>query len=157
MRKIFFLIAAIFAACQSPAQKSFKRNTVYFEMLGNGLVLSLNYERQITSKPGLGLHAGVGLAGDKPSFPLGAKYLFDLSKQRSFLEVGAGVTIAEQDMWKENYNQPHENPYQAGFIPSIGYRHHSPKGFMWRVNYTPVFNSNRTELLYFGLSIGWRI
>ena len=84
MRKIFFFVAAIFAACQLPAQKCSKRNTGYFEIGGNGLVLSLNYERQITSKPGLGLHAGVGLAGDKPSFPLGAKSLLDLSKQRSF-------------------------------------------------------------------------
>ena len=157
MRKIFFFVAAIFAACQLPAQKSFKRNTVYFEIGGNGLVLSLNYERQITNKPGLGFHAGIALAGDKPAFPLGAKYLFDLGKQKSFLEVGAGVTIAELDMWKANYNQSYENPYKAGFIPSIGYRHHSPKGFMWRINYTPVFNKYRTELVFFGVSVGWRI
>src|SRR6185436_9132251 len=110
MRKILLFTIAIFAACQLFAQKSFKRNIFYFEMLGNGLVLSLNYERQITNKPGLGFHAGVALAGDKPAFPLGAKYLFDLSKQRSFLEVGAGVTIAEQDMWEEDLNQVTGNP-----------------------------------------------
>jgi len=157
MRKIFFFVAAIFAACQLPAQKSFKRNTIYFEIGGNGLVLSLNYERQITSKPGLGLHAGVALSGDKPAFPLGAKYLFDLGKQRSFLEVGAGVTFAEQDMWEENLNQVTSNPYKAGFIPSVGYRYNAPKGFMWRINYTPFFNKYRTELLFFGVSVGWRI
>lgn len=157
MRKAFFFIAAIFAALQLPAQKSFKRNTCYFEMLGNGLVLAVSYERQIKSKPGLGLHAGVGLAGDKPSFPLGAKYLFDLGKQRSFLEIGAGVTFAEQDMWEPNYNQPKADPYKAGFIPSIGYTYHARKGFMGRLNYTPVFNKYRTELLFFGLSLGWRI
>ena len=157
MRKIFFFVAAIFAACQLPAQKSFKRNTFYFEIGGNGLVLSLNYERQITNKPGLGFHAGVALAGDKPAFPLGAKYLFDLGKQRSFLEVGAGVTLAEQDMWEEDLNQVPGNPYKPGFIPSVGYRYNAPKGFMWRINYTPFFNKYRTELLFFGVSVGWRI
>ncbi len=157
MRKIFLCIAAILAVCQLSAQKSFKRNTAYFEMLGNGLVLSLSYERQLSNKPGFGLHAGVGLAGEKPSFPVGVKYLFDLGRERSFLEVGAGVTLAEQDMWEENLNQPKADPYKAGFIPSVGYRHHAPKGFMWRVNYTPVFNKYRNELFYFGVSLGWRI
>ena len=157
MRKIFFFVAAIFVACQLQSQKSFKRNTVYFEIGGNGLVLSLNYERQITSKPGLGFHAGVALSGDKPAFPLGAKYLFDLGKQKSFLEVGAGVTLADQNTWETNYNQPETDPYKAGFIPSVGYRYNAPKGFMWRINYTPVFNKYRTELLFFGVSVGWRI
>jgi len=157
MRKILLFTIAIFAACQLPAQKSFKRNTVYFEIGGNGLVLSLNYERQITNKPGLGFHVGIALSGDKPAFPLGAKYLFDLGKQRSFLEVGAGVTIAEQDMWEEDLNQVTGNPYKAGFIPSVGYRYNAPKGFMWRINYTPFFNKYRTELLFFGVSVGWRI
>lgn len=157
MRKTIFCIAAIIAICQLPAQKPFKRNTAYFEMLGNGLILSLNYERQLTSKPGLGLHIGVGLAGEKPSFPLGAKYLFDLGEQRSFLEVGAGVTLAEQDIWEENLNQPKADPYKPGFIPSVGYRYHAPKGFMFRLNYTPVFNKYESRPLYFGLSLGWRI
>ena len=157
MRKMLLFSIFIFAVCQLLAQKSFKRNTVYFEIGGNGLVLSLNYERQITSKPGLGFHAGVALSGDKPAFPLGAKYLFDLGKQRSFLEVGAGVTIAEQDMWEEDLNQVTGNPYKAGFIPSVGYRYNAPKGFMCRINYTPFFNKYRTELLFFGVSVGWRI
>ena len=157
MRKILLCTAAIFAACQLSAQKSFKRNTAYFEIAGNGLVLSVSYERQLSNKPGFGLHAGVGLAGDKPSFPLGVKYLFHLGRERSFLEVGAGVTLAEQDMWEANYDQPKADPYKAGFIPSVGYRYMAPKGFMWRVNYTPVFNRYKTELFYFGVSLGWRI
>ena len=57
-----------------------------------------NYEKQLSDKPGFGLHFGVGLAGDKPSFPFGAKYLFQLGKQRSFLEIGAGVILMERYM-----------------------------------------------------------
>ena len=157
MRKLFFFTVAIFAVFQLPAQKSFRRNALYAEILGNGLVLSANYERQMSTKPGLGLHIGIGLGDDKPAFPLGAKWLFDIDKQESFLEIGAGITLAEQGLWETNFNQLKRNSYSAGFIPSIGYRYHSPKGFMWRINYTPVFNRYRTELLFFGLSIGWRI
>jgi hypothetical protein len=157
MRKIIILTIAILIVGQLTAQKPFKRNTFYGEIMGNGLVLSVNYERQLRDKPGLGLHFGIGLAGDKPSFPIGAKYLFDLGNQRSFLEAGAGVTIAEQDIWEVNYNQPKADPYKAGFIPSVGYRYNAPKGFMLRMNYTPIFNKYRTELLFFGVSVGWRI
>lgn len=158
MRKLIFSIVTILVVMQIQAQKSFKRNTVYFEMAGNGLVLSLNYERQMTNKPGFGFHAGVALADDKPAFPLGVKYLFDLGKQRSFLEVGAGITLAEQDMWEPNYNQPAKaDPYKAGFIPSVGYRYHAPRGFMFGINYTPVFNKYKSEALFFGVSVGWRI
>jgi len=60
-------------------------------------------------------------------------------------------------MWEANYDQPKADPYKAGFIPSVGYRYMAPKGFMWRVNYTPVFNRYKTELFYFGVSLGWRI
>jgi len=160
MRKIFFLVAAIFAACQLPAQKPFKRNTLYGEIMGNGIILSVNYEKQLSDKPGFGLHFGVGLAGDKPSFPFGAKYLFQLGKQRSFLELGAGVTLMERDMWKTNWtnvNGAKRNSYGPGFISSIGYRYHAPNGFMLRINYTPVFNKYRIEPLFFGVSVGWRI
>jgi len=155
MRKIFFFSLAIIAAIQLTAQKSFKRNAVYSEILGNGLVISVNYERQLGDKPGLGLHFGIGLRSSKPIFPFGAKYLF--GKQKSLFEIGAGVTVAEREVWETNYNQFKENPYSPGFIPSVGYRYNAPKGFMWRINYTPVFNKYRTELLFFGVSIGWRI
>jgi hypothetical protein len=154
MRELFFFIIAIFAVIQLPAQESFKRNALYVEMLGNGLVLSANYERQMSTKPGLGLHLGVGLGNAKPVFPFGAKYLIDVAGQRSFFELGAGVTLADEGQWHLNAKS---ESYSAGFIPSVGYRYNAPKGFMWRINYTPVFNKYRTELLFFGLSIGWRI
>jgi hypothetical protein len=156
MRKIFLFIAAIFGACQLPAQKPFKQNTVYFEMAGNGLVLSLNYERQISSKPGLGLHAGVGLADNKPSFPSELNTCLIWAGKIFFRSWGWCYTCRAGYV-ETNYNQSKPDPYKAGFIPSVGYTYKAPKGFMWGINYTPVFNKYRTELLYFGLSIGWRI
>ena len=153
-----FLFSLCLSASQLTAQNSFKKNTLYGEILGNGLVLSANYERQLGDKPGFGLHIGVGLGGYKPAIPLGVIYLFETGNQKSFIETGAGITLGERDMWKEyNYIQLEKNSYKPGFIPSFGYRHHTSYGFMWKVSYTPVFSSYRNIPLFFGIAAGWRI
>jgi hypothetical protein len=158
MRKISLLTLAILALTYLPAQKTFKKNTLYGEIAGNGLVLSANYERMLGNKPGLALHVGVGLGGDKPVIPLGAKYLFDLGNQKSFLETGVGMAISEYDFIdNKTIVSPNGGRYIVGFIPSVGYRHHTPYGLMWRVNYTPVFFSVRTMALFGGISLGWRL
>jgi hypothetical protein len=158
MRKFIFSQIAIIATIQLAAQKPFKKNTFYAEILGNGMVLSINYERQLKNKPGLGYYLGIGLGGVKPAIPFGAKYLIDLKNHKSFIEAGAGITLGERDLWIErDIGSTVKNSYKPGFIPSIGYRHHTPYGFMWRVNYTPVFSGFRNIPLFFGLSLGWRI
>jgi hypothetical protein len=157
MRNSFFFSIAVVASIQLSAQKPFKKNTLYGELGGNGLVLSVNYERQMGNEPGLGLHIGLGLADKKPSIPLGVNYLFELGSQKSFIEAGAGITLAEKDLWDEKFNRSEHNAYKPGFIPSVGYRHHTPYGLMWKVIYTPVFSSYRNVPWLFGISVGWRI
>jgi hypothetical protein len=155
------LILAAFMTSIMPdlsAQDSFKKNILYWEILGNGPVLYVSYERQTGTKPGLGWHFGVGLAGDKPAFPMGTKYLFDLGNKKSFLETGLGITLAELKFWDDDYyNQlSDKNPYKPGFIPSAGYRHQTAYGLMWRVNYTPVFTRYQSLPVYGGISLGWK-
>ncbi len=158
MRNALFFIVTILACMQASAQKVFKKNTLYVEILGNGVVLSANYERQMGNKPGLGFHMGVGLGGDGPAIPLGAKYLFQLGNQKSFIETGVGVTLAERDLLDDKNNDLGDHsPYKAAFIPSIGYRHQTKYGLMWRVNYTPIFSAYRNILSFGGISIGWSI
>jgi hypothetical protein len=160
MRILLFCSLAIAISLHSEAQNSFKRNTLYGEIGGNGLALSVNYERQIQNKPGLGWHVGVGLGEEKPCIPLGVKYLIGLGGQKSFIETGLGITLAEQDVLDEKYffNTTSDNPYGVAFVPTIGYRHHHKKyGLMWKVNYSPVFSRYRNVLLYYGVAIGWRI
>jgi hypothetical protein len=158
MRKLFFFTATIVFVTHLAAQKRFKKNMLYGEIGGNGLALSVNYERQLGIKPGLGLHIGLGLAGDKPGIPLGADYLFDLENQKSFIEAGVGITLIELEAWDDKNNIAFDhNPYIATFIPSIGYRHHTRYGLMWKVNYTPIFSSYRNIPLWVGASVGWRL
>jgi hypothetical protein len=75
-----FLLTSSFV-CSSFAQKKFKRNSFYLEAFGGGLFGSLNYERQLTSKPGIGLRIGAGFYTEKAFYltlPVGVNYLFPL-------------------------------------------------------------------------------
>jgi len=61
MKKVFaFLLLSSFFASSTFAQKTFQRNSFYLEAFGSGLFGSLNYERQLTAKPGIGLRIGAG-------------------------------------------------------------------------------------------------
>ncbi len=154
MNKLITVILFLLPAIVLPAQK---RNTAYMEVLGNGLVLSANFERQMKKLPQLALHAGAGVGGEKPTIPVGVKYLFGLKDKKSFIETGVGVTLMERDLWDDNFNRNiDKNRYSPGIIPSIGYRYHAASGFMGRINYTPVFNEYKGLAFFGGIAMGWR-
>jgi hypothetical protein len=160
MRKQLLFALTISITTQLAAQQSFKKTTLYGEIGGNGLgVLSVNYERQIGTKPGLGLFVGISpISGNKPSIVSGAKYLIGLGNHKSFFEAGFGITLADREyLGAKRNSQTNSNPYTPAYIPSIGYRHHTKYGLMWRVNYTPVFSKYNNAVLYPGISVGWRL
>src|SRR6476660_4722613 len=156
--RVFFLFCSLLLFSYCFAQNPFRKNTVYAEFCGNGINWSANYERQLGNKPGLGVRAGVGYASStgefRVSIPVGVNYLFDISRQLSFIETGLGVTWAEESIWKTGF-QNSSSEYEAGFFPSIGYRHQAPYGLMWRIDYTPFFTKYRVGYLFLGLSAGW--
>jgi hypothetical protein len=143
---------------KSMAQLTIKRNDIYLEAGGNGLLGSLNYERQLTHQPGLALRLGVGFYTENAFYltiPVGIHYLFPLSKNRSFIDAGAGVTWTRIDgaLFGESTNA--NGDHFVNFIPSIGFRSHTPKNLMWRISVTPVANKNGLTP-WFGASIGKR-
>lgn len=155
MKKIVIALLLI-TALQAQGQKIFKKHSVYAEVLGNGIKLSANYELQLADKPGFGIRSGIGLGGAMPAIPLGVVYLVDIGKQRSFIETGLGITLAEKDLWVDNKSPLPSNPYQVAFIPSVGYRHHTTFGLMWKTIYSPFFNKENNEPGFFGAAVGWR-
>lgn len=157
MKRLIGLSIAMCAVSIAFTQAHFKPNTFYGEIAGNGLVLSVNYERQLAAKPGLGLHAGIGLGGDKPMIPTGAVYLFHLKNTKSYLEAGAGITFGEKHMLDGTHTRSVSNNYIPAFVPSVGLRHHTEYGLMWKIIYSPVFTRYRALPLFGGFSLGWRI
>lgn len=164
MRKhVLFILAAI-TALPVFGQESFRKNDLYFEFLGNGILASVNYERQLTSKPGVGIRLGVGYwSGDekfRATFPLGLNYLFHLKNNKSFLDAGVGgtwsyaaglKTIRQEAATGRDYG---ENIWSL--VPSVGYRRHTKGNFMWRTSFTPVINKYRL-IPMIGLSFGKRL
>ena len=90
----FFAIAVfLHAEAQVP------RNAIYFELMGPGIILSLNYERYhyIGEKSHLGFNFGVGINGNKsdiykPYVPVTLTY--NLGARKNFLETGIGYTFS---------------------------------------------------------------
>lgn len=154
MRKMILSLIIVSSTGICFSQNSFKRNTVYGELAGQGLFLSANYERQLSAKPGFGIHIGGGWGNTKLLFSTGCNYLFKLNKKdKSFVEAGAGLTLAEANYL--NFKET-GNGYTGVFFPSIGYRHHTHYGLMWKIVYSPALSSVRTSPIYGGFSLGWR-
>lgn len=137
MKKTFVLLS--FSLSLSFAQKSFQRNSFYLEAFGSGLFGSLNYERQLTKKPGIGLRIGAGFYTENAFYltlPVGVNYLFPLKKENRFIDAGFIVSPALRDA---NFRSKGDNKL-TNFVPSIGYRAHTKKDWMWRIAVSPVIN-----------------
>ncbi len=136
-----------------------KLNTLYFELGGNGLFLSANYERQILKKTRLNFHIGTGIYGLKTSeltIPFGVNYLLRIQKSKTYLQFGFGATYTRADVKLYLIVDRNENYVHSTFInyvPSIGFRHQTDKNLMYRFNITPILNQY-SGLPFFGLSIG---
>lgn len=151
---IFFLLLSKLLFAQS----SFKQNDLYLEAGGNGLFASVNYERQLTKHPGLGVRVGVGFYTEKAFYltlPVGINYLFPLKNHSSFFDAGLGVTWSRinGDLFGTDKNS--DAGHFVNFIPSIGFRKHTAKDLMWRISITPVANKY-SFTPWLGLSLGKR-
>ncbi len=136
------------------------RNTVFVEALGNGLLGSVNYERQITREPGLSLRAGIGFYTEHDFYltlPFSIQCLIDL-KRKNYIEAGIGYTWADagaDDIFNNNKISNSDNLNNL-FI-SVGYRKHFGKDWMWKANFTPLITNNKDVTLpWVGISIGKR-
>lgn len=139
-------------------QSTFKENDIYLEAAGNGLFGSVNYERQLTKKPGIGVRIGIGFYTEKAFYltiPVGINYLFELKKEGSFIDAGLGATWTRIDGKLFGDSENSNGEHFVNFIPSIGYRRHSSRNVMWRISITPGIN--RYGIVpWLGFSVGKR-
>jgi len=161
MNKNFFLLFLLLSSFAGKTQSnsalntypSIKLNTAYVQFLGNGIVLSVNYERQLFNKPGLGIHAGIGICGEagfywngtsRVTIPVGFNYLLPLKKKNRFVDFGLGATYAKSDMQvyilAEHRDPNYVNTHYWSVIPSISKRIATRKHMMYRYGFSPVIN-----------------
>lgn len=158
MKKQLLTTIALCMMLFSFGQNNFKKNDIYLEAGGNGLFGSVNYERQLTKEPGLGVRIGVGFYSENAFYltvPIGINYLFKLKNEKSFIDVGIGATWTRMNgKFFDDSNDSNDDHF-VNFVPSIGYRSHTANNLMWRISVTPV--ANKYGLVpWIGASIGKR-
>jgi hypothetical protein len=156
----FFTFCLLNFINKAEGQTKTKLNTVYFELGGNGLFTSINYERQLLKNTRINFHIGIGIYGITPTYltiPLGINYLFKLNNSNSFIDLGFCATYSKADVALyaivEHRNPNYKNTNYWNYIPSVAYRKLTKRNLMYRFSLTPVINHN-DFLPFLGFSIG---
>jgi hypothetical protein len=143
------------------------KNAVFFELGGNGILYSFNYERQFNNQL-LG-RIGISYFSNDLQIPLTFGKLF--GEEKHHFEVSSGITYQNQLM-NDNYDYGY---YYTDWEPVrknvmfltgfVGYRFQKPEGhFLFRAGLTPLFEiydsvnkaSPGVLFIWGGLSFGHR-
>ena len=130
------------------------KNAFYVELLGNGLLLSANYDVRIANK--FGVRAGIGYVGSTEgeggilTVPVMGNFL--LGNNGRYFEVGAGITYVSgnSDIFNDD-----------GFSSILGtlsfmYRRQPVDGgFMWKIGLTPFLAEGIFVPYWAGVGIGY--
>ncbi len=167
MRTFLFILVVVFTS------KCFgQKNLVFAELGGNAVGVSVNYERQLTKIPMLGMRVGYGrfYQSEVVSIPVSVHYLYDIRNQ-NFVELGLGYTwvaprthdpcpglnfnfYPSSNCDKEERNADHK------LLTTLGYRRHfgKKKQFMLKGIFTAQLKSSYDERVITsgGLGFGYR-
>ena len=154
------LVAGLSAMAPQAEAQQVARNSVYIELLGNGGLYSLNYDRKITdnvsARVGLMAFGGESIEGDRIGLslvPLMANYLVGQGNHR--LELGGGPVVAyAAGNIKEDGIGEFSDFGMIG-TATFGYRYQPLQGgFNFRLGFTPLFSSSDVAPS-FGVSFGY--
>jgi hypothetical protein len=122
------------------------RNNAYLELLGNGGVYSINYERIVVEN--VALRLGFGAFKSGTLFGEGTQSIvtvpvmvnFLSGKKKGKFEAGAGFLFGRQKFRSSFGSGNNTASPILDLTGVIGYRHQpSTKGFMYRVGLTPFY------------------
>lgn len=153
------LIVVVSVSAQSQ-DNAFLKNDIYLEAGGWGGFGSVNYERQLTKSPGIGIRIGLGFYTEDAfyaSIPLGLVYLFETKKPGSFIEAGLGLAWFREDgkfFNNEVFGVDIYDKYTNVNL-TVGFRKHTRRNVMWRVQAGALANKY-TVIPWVGLALGKR-
>jgi hypothetical protein len=134
---------------------TWKKNTIYFELLGNGGVYSVNYDRLLS--PSMSLRFGVSYlptGNDISTITIPIMFNFLAGGGNSKFEVGVGIMVFSVNNWF--LSLPHGSPSSGVALTGfVGYRYQSnSSGSFYRIGVTP-FYGYRNFIPTIGLSGGF--
>ena len=153
-RLVAAMIALILCASAGEAQEPLPaqgRNAVYFEILGNGVIYSINYDRKFT--PTISGRLGIGGLGTAGAVPLMVNFMPGTGASRLELGIGPALVFAPEDIDEGEFS----DELDAGLVgtATIGYRYQPVLGgFVFRVGFTPLFGQGGI-LPWGGVSFGY--
>lgn len=156
---VLLVTTNLFSQPVSETKKSGAAKNVYAELLGNGLMLSLNYDfRFAQQQNGWGMRLGAGYfdggtGNGVLTVPVAVNYLAGNSS--SFLELSMGATFATFD---DDYRSFYfYYPSKLLLVPGIGYRYQPMgKGFTGRLAFSTLIATNGKAIPFGGLSVGYK-
>ncbi len=170
MKKIIFILCLFFSLSASAQSadtvRILPKNAIYFELLGNGILGSINYERMFRQKGTWRIAGRIGLGGypailNRPSpwhVIVPTELLFLKGRKNRFLELGVGLTTGL--VWyTENINSTeYHEQFVAVPMLRIGYRYQSKNGFVFRAGLLGIFGFNPNRKIaaapWLGFSFG---
>ncbi len=150
------------AFAQERVEGSRARNNVFLELLGNGFVYSLNYERflgrRFSLRVGGMVLTGTGESEDGQTatalltiVPVMLNRLVNLSGRHN-LEVGAGLDLAYLNVKSDLVGKLSGSGVE--FTAKVGYMYFNPDGgFNFRIAYTPIWSEEFSHS--FGVGLGY--
>jgi hypothetical protein len=144
------IISIIFENGVTQKISNIKQNDLYAE-IGGSSFLGLNYERQLSSTPGVGVRAGMSWLWFNWYGIIGINYISTGNRsKKSFVDVGLSAAfLASSDRY---LHEPGED--STFLIPNIGYRKHTKYGIMWRINMAAWYNIDGGSFRFPGFSLG---
>lgn len=156
-RFLICLVVFFYTSHTAFSQELFKRRAIYGELLGSGIIASINYDfRFLPGNDGFGLRIGAGGVPSGIVIPVGVNGL--LGEKRLAFEYGVGLTAAIiSGPISENltFNSGSDT---FGFIgyAKAGIRYTPKKnGLFINLNWNPIVNSEGINLGWFGLGLGY--
>jgi hypothetical protein len=148
------VLLAVAGAQPTVAQQPAVANNVYLELLGNGGLYSINYERRLTEQ--LGLRAGIArwTADDWwsdaqttiTSLPLGVSFLPGSGTRR--IELGAGILVGQRQRTGALGSAGQTNGFTS-LTGVVGYRFQPARsGWLFRVGFTPFYGLGDEDAAY---------
>lgn len=121
---------------------------MFVEAAGNGILISINYERIIFNK--IGLRTGVGTIGIYGlTIPAMINYYFGSNRQ---LELGFGIVYT--DYFPKEGGFIHNGEFLIG--TTVGYKFQKENSnIILRFSFTPFYSTSEDKVLLFGgISLG---
>lgn len=136
-----------------------KANSLFFELGGNGLVYSINYDRLLTDH--LSVRGGIGIFSiddsfgegvDVTSIPLLVNYL--VGNGNNHLELGIGVLILTGSIDIGSFSDTDSGAIGTGVL---GYRHQKQDGgLFFKAGITPLVGFGEFQF-WVGASVGYTL